>query len=249
MITLSEVHMLQTESPMAFSFLKVIGLFLYPNRSLNCFVSCLRRGSVNQTSTRNKAHNKKVIQEYNPTLLEFLKCRFPNDQIIDPILNNGVGRKTEMMINKERLLEYLETHVGDNTTIFELAKNSKAYDGISDDEIKDEIMKINSEIRNIAIENGYRFNSHHHDNEESGMPWVYDFYIEIADVKKDIARINRAFQYKMKLVLIEEEYGIYDEEKDLMIGFRTSIPWQIKKIYDEVSDEIDRLEAGGRIID
>ena len=154
-----------------------------------------------------------------------------------------------MMINKERLLEYLETHVGDNATIFELAKNSKAYDGISDDEIKDEIMKINSEIRNIAIENGYRFNSHHHDNEESGMSWVYDFYIEIADVKKDIARINRAFQYKMKLVLIEEEYGIYDEEKDLMIGFRTSIPWQIKKIYDEVSDEIDRLEAGGRIID
>ena len=241
--------MLQTESPMAFSFLKVIGLFLYPNRSLNCFVSCLRMDSVNQISTKNKAHNKKVIQEYNPTLLEFLKCRFPNDQIIDPILNNGVGRKTEMMINKERLLEYLETHVGDNTTIFELAKNSKAYDGISDDEIKDEIMKINSEIRNIAIENGYRFNSHHHDNEESGMPWVYDFYIEIADVKKDIARINRAFQYKMKLVLIEEEYGIYDEEKDLMIGFRTSIPWQIKKIYDEVSDEIDRLEAGGRIID
>ena len=88
-------------------------------------------------------------------------------------------------------------------------------------------MKINSEIRNIAIENGYRFNSHHHDNEESGMPWVYDFFIEIGDVKKDIARINRAFQYKMKLVLIEEEYGI----------------------YDEVSDEIDRLEAGGRIID
>lgn len=205
--------------------------------------------SVNQISTKNKAHNKKVIQEYNPALLEFLKCRFPNDQIIDPILNNGVGRKTEMMINKERLLEYLETHVGDNVTTFELAKNSKAYDGISDDEIKDEIMKINSEIRNIAIENGYRFNSHHHDNEESGMPWVYDFYIEIADVKKDIARINRAFQYKMKLVLIEEEYGIYDEEKDLMIGFRTSIPWQIKKIYDEVSDEIDRLEAGGRIID
>ena len=53
----------------------------------------------------------------------------------------------------------------------------------------------------------------------------------------------------MKLVLIEEEYGIYDEEKDLMIGFRTSIPWQIKKSYDEVSDEIDSLEAGGRIID
>ena len=95
MITLSEVHMLQTESPMAFSFLKVIGLFLYPNGLLNCFVSCLRMGSVNQISTKNKAHNKKVIQEYNPALLEFLKCRFPNDQIIDSILNNGVGRKKQ----------------------------------------------------------------------------------------------------------------------------------------------------------
>ena len=93
MITLSEVHMLQTESPMAFSFLKVIGLFLYPNRASNCFVSCLRMGSVNQISTKNKAHNKKVIQEYNPALLEFLKCRFPNDQIIGSILNNGVVRK------------------------------------------------------------------------------------------------------------------------------------------------------------
>lgn len=53
----------------------------------------------------------------------------------------------------------------------------------------------------------------------------------------------------MKLVLIEEEYGIYDYEKDLMIGFRTSIPWQIKKIYDEVSDTVNELEADGTIID
>ena len=70
-----------------------------------------------------------------------------------------------------------------------------------------------------------------------------------ADVEKDIARINNAFQLKMKIVLIQCEYGIYDEEGDLLIGFRTTIPWQIKKIYDEVCDEIDRLEADGCIID
>ncbi len=143
-----------------------------------------------------------------------------------------------MMINKERLLEYLETHVGDNTTIFELVKNSKAYEGINDNEIKEEIMKINSEIRYIATENGYRFNSHHHDNEESGMPWVYDFYIELADVEKDIARINAADKPWKKKDLIEEEYGIRDEY-DLVIGFRTTIPARIKELYDQICEEIE----------
>ena len=128
-------------------------------------------------------------------------------------------------------------------------KRSGAYEGKSDADIRSEIMEIDFEVRKIAEDNGFSFNSHHHDNEFLGMPWVYDFYIEIGDVEKDIAWINRAFQYKMKLVLIEQEYGIYDAEKDLMIGFRTSMPWQIKKIYDEISDTIDELEADGRIID
>lgn len=154
-----------------------------------------------------------------------------------------------MKINEKKLLDYLEKHIGDRETIFSLVKESDAYDGMSDDEIGRDMMKINFEIRKIAKKNGYRFNSHHHDNEESGLPWVYDFYIEIADVDKDIEWINSAFQLKMKLVLIQSEYGIYDEEKDMMIGFRTSIPWQIKKIYDEVSETVEELESDGRIID
>jgi len=140
-------------------------------------------------------------------------------------------------------------HVGNRETIFSLVKKSDACDGKSDNEIREDMMKLGFEVRRIAEENGYRFNSHHHDNEESGMPWIYDFYIEIADVDKDINRINGPFQLKMKQVLIQDEYGIYDEEKDRMIGFRTTIPWRIKKIYDEVSDTIEELESDGRIID
>ena len=154
-----------------------------------------------------------------------------------------------MKINEKKLLEYLENNIGERETIFSLVKRSGAYEGKSDADIRSEIMGIDRKVREIAEDNGFYFNSHHHDNEFLGMPWVYDFYIEIGDVEKDIKRINEAFQLKMKLVLIEEEYGIYDYEKDLMIGFRTSIPWQIKKLYDEISDTIDSLEAGERIID
>ena len=145
-----------------------------------------------------------------------------------------------MKINKKKLLEYLEEHIGDNMNMLDLIEESGACEGISEEEIREDLLRINREIREIAEDNGYRLNSHHHDHEILGMPWVYDFYIEIADVEKDIARINRAFQLKMKIALIQYEYGIWDEEKDLLVGFRLSIPWQIKKIYDEISDEADQ---------
>lgn len=154
-----------------------------------------------------------------------------------------------MIVNENRIREYLAKHVGDLTRTIDIVKDSNACEGMDKDQISDKLMEIDHEIRMIAQDNGYRFNSHHHAYEERGLPWTYDFYIEIADVDKDIARINQAFQLKMKVVLIQEEYGIYDEEKDLMIGFRTTIPWQIKKIYDEICDEIEELEADGRIID
>ena len=74
-------------------------------------------------------------------------------------------------------------------------KRSGAYEGKSDVDIRNEIMEIDQKVREIAEDNGFYFNSHHHDNEFLGMPW------------------------------------------------------QIKKIYDEISDTIDELEADGRIID
>ncbi|MCR4632532.1 MAG: hypothetical protein K5648_00225 [Erysipelotrichaceae bacterium] len=154
-----------------------------------------------------------------------------------------------MKINEKKVLDYLEMHVGDRMMSFDLVMESGACEGESEKQILEHMMELDRKVRKIAADNGYCFNSHHHDDEILGLPYVYDFYIEISDVDKDIARINGAFQYKMKLVLIEQEYGIYNEETGLMLGFRTSIPWQIKKIYDEIRDKVDRLEADGRDID
>lgn len=53
----------------------------------------------------------------------------------------------------------------------------------------------------------------------------------------------------MKKVLIVSEYGIYDDNNEDLTGFRLSIPWQIKKLYDELNDEISLLESFGMMID
>lgn len=152
-----------------------------------------------------------------------------------------------MKISEKKLAEYLENHIGENCRTVDLAKECGIYEEGKDFEIG---LKEDSEIRRIAKENGFRLNDDHHADEFLGMPWSIDFYIEIADVKKDIRRINSAFQLKMKRQLIVEEYGIYKPyDDDYLIGFRLSIPWQIKKIYDEISEQIDEMEKDGRIID
>ncbi len=53
-------------------------------------------------------------------------------------------------------------------------------------------LKTDGEIRRIAAKYGYSFNSSHHDNEEIGMPWVIDFYIEAAISKKAFKQIRSA---------------------------------------------------------
>lgn len=151
-----------------------------------------------------------------------------------------------MKIDEKRLIEYLEDHLGENTRTIELIK--KCGDDIEKDDLHMDL-KTDSEIRRIAAKNGYRFNSAHHENDEIGMPWAIDFYIEDSDIERDIRRINEAVQRKMKKVLIVSEYGIYDDNNEDLTGFRLSIPWQIKKLYDELNDEISLLKNFGMMID
>ena len=148
-----------------------------------------------------------------------------------------------MKINEKKLIEYLERNVGENTTTCLIAKECSVSD---DDEMDFETDLL---IRRIAEENSYRLNADHHAYEDLGLPWAIDFYIEIADVEKDIEWIERPAQMKMRTVLIESEYGIRDDEKGMLVGFRKSIPWQVKKIYDEYSAVIDGYEKNGIIID
>ena len=150
-----------------------------------------------------------------------------------------------MKYNEKKLVEFLEKHIGDNYVILDLMKESGTCEEDNGEKMEDDKIDIdfviNERVRKIAAENGFRFNSHHRDNTLWGMPWVYDFYIELADVEKDIARINAADKLWKKKDLIEEEYGIRDEY-GLVIGFRTTIPARIKELYDQICEEIEGPE-------
>ncbi len=147
-----------------------------------------------------------------------------------------------MKIDEKKLIEYLKNHVGDNTTTFKLAKECSISD---DDDIDFETDEL---IRKIAEDNGFRLNNDHHADEVLGMPWVIDFFIEYADSEKNIEWINTAYQPKMKAQLIVQEYGLYDNWERL-VGFRLSIPWQIKKMYDEISDELEEYDNNNIDVD
>ena len=90
-----------------------------------------------------------------------------------------------MKIDENRLIEYLENHIGENTRTVDLAEICIIYNKGADFHID---LKTDGEIRRIAAKYGYSFNSIHHDNEEIGMPWVIDFYIEIA-LSKEISDV------------------------------------------------------------
>ncbi|MBQ1567724.1 MAG: hypothetical protein IIZ80_07560 [Erysipelotrichaceae bacterium] len=94
-----------------------------------------------------------------------------------------------MKIDENRLIEYLENHIGENCRTVDLAKICGMYNEAGDFHID---LKTDGEIRRIAAKNGYSFNSSHHDNEEIGMPWVIDFYIEAAISKKAFKQIRSA---------------------------------------------------------
>ncbi len=143
-----------------------------------------------------------------------------------------------MTTNEKKVLEYLENHIGYNTTAYWLAKEC----GI----LKDDEMDFETDLMiwKVAKENGFRLNNDHCRDEERGMTWVFDFFIEIADVEKDVKRIMEATESQRRMELIEDEYGIFDDF-DRLLGFRTTIPWQIKKIYEEalpVADEDEEDE-------
>ena len=78
-----------------------------------------------------------------------------------------------MKYNEKKLVEFLDNHIGWNYRMFDLVKDSGVCGEMSDKEIDDNMWDINTEIREIAAGNGFRFNSHHHDNTLWGMLEAY----------------------------------------------------------------------------
>ena len=141
-----------------------------------------------------------------------------------------------MKRNKKKIVDYLNSHIGENATTYRIAKECAI---LEDDEMD---IKTDEYVRRIAYENGYRLNDDHCRDEFRGMPWVFDCYIEVEDVEMDLYRIMSKIQPKIERDLILDEYGIYDESKDRWIGFRLSIPSEIKELYDDVCRSIYEQE-------
>ena len=83
-----------------------------------------------------------------------------------------------MKIDEKKLVEYLESHIGENTTTYRVAKECSVSE---DDEMDFETDML---IRRVAEENGFRLNDDHCKDQFRGMPWVFDFFIEVSDERE-----------------------------------------------------------------
>ena len=89
-----------------------------------------------------------------------------------------------MKLDEKKIVEYLKSHIGENTTTRRLAYDSKAIEEMNEDQFQEEMWEIDETIRRIAEENGFRLNEDHCKDQLMGMPWVFDFFIEIDDENK-----------------------------------------------------------------
>ena len=134
-----------------------------------------------------------------------------------------------MKLDEKKIVEYLRSHIGENTSVYRLIDDSKAYEGnLKDDDAN--LFELVQEVWDIAKRNSFRLNSDHNRYKIIGLPWNIDFYIE-ESAEKILSKIMKENDPSKRAIMIEEAYGVY--ENDELVGFTVSIPWQIKKVYDE----------------
>ena len=154
-----------------------------------------------------------------------------------------------MKLNENRILEYLKNHVGENTTTYFVIKESGAFDGDWNRLDVIDQFKLDEEVRDIAKNSSFILDDVHNWNKVIGMPWNIDFYIEEYDRDKVISEIlNEQFITK-RILMAQKEFGIYDEETGELIGFKKETPEEIRKIYKEDSDWLDKKQEEGFDVD
>lgn len=151
-----------------------------------------------------------------------------------------------MELDIEKVVDYLENHVGESATSYMLVKTAGAYEG--DDLDKEDLFGLEEKIKIIAEKNGFTLNKAHHKDEILGMPWCIDFIIERRNEEEIAARIMKEPMMTYRLYRIQQEYGIFDRD-DMLIGFKTNMPWELKKIYDEDNRYIEDNHRNGIMID
>ena len=134
-----------------------------------------------------------------------------------------------MKLNEKKIVEYLQSHLGENTSTYRLIDASKAYEGnLESKEVN--LFELDKELRDIAKKNGFRLNSDHNRYRIIRLPWNIDFYIK-ESAEKILSKFLKDKDPIRRANMIEQTYGIYENGE--LIGFTVSITWQIKKVYDE----------------
>lgn len=150
-----------------------------------------------------------------------------------------------MNLDVEKIIDYLENHIGENTTSYLLVTKTSAYEG--DNFENENKFEMEKQICDIAERNGFYLNKEHHGDADIGLPWNIDFVIERRDEKISNEILSEEL-ITYRLYRIEEEYGIFNENEEI-IGFKTNIPWKVKKTYDEDKLYIKENRKKGIIID
>ena len=151
-----------------------------------------------------------------------------------------------MELNEEKIIEFLENHVGEYATSYRLVKAIDAYEG--DDLDKENLFELENQLRKIAGRNGFELNKDHNEGKEIGLPWNIDFVIRKRDEEKIANEILSEELMMLRLYKIEQEYGIFDEDEEL-IGFKKNMPWKVKKVYDIDTKNVEDSKKKGILLD
>ena len=104
-------------------------------------------------------------------------------------------------------------------------------------------METDASIRKIAESNGFRLNSDHHYNELLGMPYSIDFYIEEYNKDAVISAVRNERSLTKRILMIQKEYGIYDNETGELMEMRYDLPNELREIYEEDTGKLDELQS------
>lgn len=95
-----------------------------------------------------------------------------------------------MVLDENKIVEYLNDHVGEFITSYELVKVTKASDGKLDEIEKSDfgLFEMNDKVTEIAKRNGFTLSMAHHKKDSGGLawglPWNIDFKIKKRKSKK-----------------------------------------------------------------
>lgn len=151
-----------------------------------------------------------------------------------------------MELNEEKIIEFLENHVGENATSYRLVKAIDAYEG--DDLDKEDLFELENQLHRIAERNGFELNKDHNKDKIIGLPWNIDFVIRKRDEEKIADEILSEELMMLRLYKIEQEYGIFNED-EVLIGFKKNMPWKVKKVYDTDTKYVEDSREKGILLD